>query len=201
MATILSGIYRIRNTQNGHCYIGSAKDIYSRWSIHVFQLNHNKHHSQYLQNSWNKYGSDCFEFSVIEVCPVLSLIAREQYYIDLNQPVYNVSRVAGSSLGTKRSSESRAKMSAKKKSSTPRKQTLSERLKRSLTLTGHVVSQETKDKISAAHKGKVGNKGYSGHKHSVETKAKISASQKGKAKSPETKAKMVLAWIKRRRSD
>lgn len=174
MTASISGIYQIRNLVNGNLYIGSARDIHKRWAIHRCQLNKNKHHSKYLQHSWNKYGSDCFEFSVIEVCHILALVFREQYYIDLYQPVYNIAKTAGNTLGTKRSDESRAKMSARKKLSIPRKQTLEERIKRSRSFMGHVLSQETKDKISAALKGKTGNKGFLGHKHSEESKAKTS---------------------------
>jgi group I intron endonuclease len=174
MARSISGIYQIRNLANGNQYIGSAKDIYKRWAIHVCQLNKNKHHSQYLQRSWNKYGADCFEFAVIEECHIYMLVFREQYYINLYQPVYNIAKIAGSTLGTKRSAESRAKMSAKRKLSTPRRQTLKERLKRSLSAMGHEISQATKDKISAALIGRPASKGFSGHKHSEESKLKTS---------------------------
>lgn len=174
MTTSISGMYQIRNLVNDNRYIGSAKDIYKRWSIHACQLNKNKHHSEYLQRSWSKYGADCFEFSIIEACSITKLIVREQYYINLYQPVYNIAKIAGSSLGTKRSDESRAKMSAKRKLSTPRKQTLEERLKRSLSVLGHKLSQETKDKISSALIGRSPSKGFSGHKHTEESKAKTS---------------------------
>jgi len=46
--------------------------------------------------------------------------------------------------------------------------------KKSLSLKGHVISEETKAKISKAHKGKKGNR--KGAKHTDEAKAKLSAS-------------------------
>jgi group I intron endonuclease len=42
----------------------------------------------------------------------LDVIQREQYYIDLLKPEYNILKVAGSSLGHKHTEESRAQMSA-----------------------------------------------------------------------------------------
>jgi excinuclease UvrABC nuclease subunit len=44
-----SGIYRIRNIENNHVYIGSAKDILGRKSRHFYALKNNKHHNQHLQ--------------------------------------------------------------------------------------------------------------------------------------------------------
>ena len=53
----LSGIYKL--IVNDKFYIGSAKNIGIRLSKHILDLERNKHHSIYLQRSWNKYQKIC----------------------------------------------------------------------------------------------------------------------------------------------
>lgn len=138
-----SGIYEIRNTINGHRYIGSATNLKSRWSHHQYRFRLNKHHNKYLQRAWNKYGSSVFVFSVLETCSVSNLIEREQYYIDIHKPEYNICKTAGSTLGR------RLTEGAKKK--------LSEFFKGNQYAKGHghKKSEEERQKISKAHKGRV----------------------------------------------
>jgi len=45
-------------------------------------------------------------FSILEYCDKEMVIIREQYYIDLLQPEYNILQLAGSSLGYKHTPES-----------------------------------------------------------------------------------------------
>lgn len=106
-----TGIYQIKNIVNNHIYIGSAANINSRFSTHKSSLNQNRHHSIYLQRAWMKYGSLNFKFELIEECSIEQLIVREQYYIDLNNPEYNICKVAGSCLGTKGTKEANNKKS------------------------------------------------------------------------------------------
>lgn len=163
-----AGIYSITNTLNGHKYIGSAISVSRRWKGHINHLNANTHHSAHLQSAWNKYGADCFEFTVLERCEKERLIEREQFYIDLEQPVYNMSPTAGSSLGIKRSEETRRRLSeAKKGKPSPRK--------------GVKLSEETRAKISEAQIGR---------KHTDETRAKMRASSRHTPPTEEHKAKL-----------
>lgn len=95
-------IYKIENSATGLLYIGSAISEGQRKRRHFKDLRQNKHHSKYLQRAFNKYGIGCFSFSVIEfVVDKSNLINREQYWIDLLKPKYNLSPTAGSSLGVK----------------------------------------------------------------------------------------------------
>ena len=165
-----TGVYIITNKVNGHKYIGSAVDIRQRWRGHISDLNKNKHHSVYLQRAWNKYGSQSFEFSVIEYCEKDQLIEREQFYLDTEKPVYNISPTAGSVLGIKYSPEAIAKNSAAKKGND--------------FACRYMRSPEARAKFSAIHKGK---------KLSVETRAKISATKRGRKASAETRTKMSAA--------
>lgn len=109
MALIQSGIYRIRNIHNNRIYIGSSIGIKGRFADHRCDLNKNRHSSPRLQNAWNKYGKDSFEFEIVELCkPVREiLLEREQYYLDTLEPFYNVNLLAVSRLGTKSSDETK----------------------------------------------------------------------------------------------
>lgn len=112
-----SGIYKITNTINGKIYIGSAINITDRWNYHKWELNNNKHGNKYLQRAWNKYWSVSFEFSTLEFCEKDKLIEREQYWLDITKCYdrevgYNILTVAYSGIGSKRSLETKAKISA-----------------------------------------------------------------------------------------
>lgn len=91
-----SGIYKITNVINNKCYIGSAKNIVYRWRRHKQLLRKNAHHSVLLQRAWNKYKSDSFRFEIVEnIADIEHLVPREQYYLDLLRPDYNVCKIAG----------------------------------------------------------------------------------------------------------
>jgi group I intron endonuclease len=161
------GVYEIVNTVNGHRYVGSSANIPHRWSGHKYDLNKNKHHSIYLQRAWDKYGTDCFKFSVIEYCEKEQLIEREQFHIDALKPSYNISPTAKNSLGVKHTPEFCAKMSKIKMGNT--------------YAVKYMRSAEARAKFSAIHKGKI---------VSEETRAKISLVQIGHIASDETRTKM-----------
>jgi group I intron endonuclease len=199
-----SGIYAIINIVNGNKYIGSTIDIQDRWNDHIELLNKNKHHSPHLQNAWNKYGSEAFKFEILEICDGIKelLLEREQFYIDNMKPVYNISPTAGSSLGIKRSDETRTKLSEShrgKKLSDETKAKMSEaqkgrkvsaetKIKLSEAFKGREFSAETKAKMSTAKKGKPSPR--KGVNLSEETRKKISEVQKGRKASDETRARM-----------
>jgi len=108
-----SGIYKIINIINNKIYIGSAVNIYIRWKSHIQLLQNNKHHSIYLQNSWNKYGGGNFKFEIIEYIEDKNkLIEREQFYLDTYNSYnplfgYNESPTAKSPLGFKHTEETK----------------------------------------------------------------------------------------------
>lgn len=60
-----SGIYQIKNTQNGIVYIGMSKSIPHRIKSHKNHLNRGSHSNCLLQADWLDYGADCFEFTTI----------------------------------------------------------------------------------------------------------------------------------------
>lgn len=141
-------IYSIENTENGKIYVGSAVDYHRRKRVHLNLLKKGKHHSIKLQNSFNKYGIDKFQFNILElVSNIEDIIEIEQRYLDNLKPDLNITHIAGlnSHLGLKRSEETREKIR--------------------ISNTGKPKSEETKDKIRQHNIGK---------KQSQETKDKKS---------------------------
>jgi len=131
-----TGVYKIVNIVNNKCYIGSSVNIEKRWYFHKERLARNKHHCKYLQNAYNKYGKDCFVYTIVETCSrdrsiILSL---EQKYLDSLKPEYNHCKIAGSPLGTRHTEETKRKMSLSSK--------------------GKTFSKEHKGKISVSHIGR-----------------------------------------------
>lgn len=101
-----SGIYKISNTINEKFYIGSAVNFNNRIRLHKSNFNKQKHNNHF-QNFVNKYGIDTLVFEIIElVLDIDNLLIREQCYLDLLKPYlkevgFNISPLAGSTLGVK----------------------------------------------------------------------------------------------------
>ena len=110
-----SGVYKITNIINNKCYVGSSQNILRRWSEHKRELFKNKHHSIVLQRSYNKHKLNNFIFEVLEYCTTDMLLIKEQYYIDILKPKYNMLKFAGSALGHIVTEKTKLKMSLKKK--------------------------------------------------------------------------------------
>jgi group I intron endonuclease len=113
----IDGVYAIIHILSGKLYVGSAIGIYKRWSEHRSELTYNYHDNPRLQNAWNKYGPDAFEFKILEIVtdPAM-LLAKEQFWMDKLQSYdrtkgYNIRKKAESNFGLKHTSETRKKMS------------------------------------------------------------------------------------------
>lgn len=63
----MKGIYKITCINNNKVYIGKSIEIKQRFKKHLSDLRLNKHHSKYLQHSYNKYGEESLRFEIIEV--------------------------------------------------------------------------------------------------------------------------------------
>lgn len=132
----MSGIYKITNTIDDRIYIGSAVNFRYRWKKHLKDLFEGNHHSPKLQNFYNKYGVETLKFEILDYCEPIRklLLAMEQKYLDDLKPEFNVCKIAGSSLGVKRTDEFKEKL---------RKANL-----------GKVLSEEQKEKIRQGNLGK-----------------------------------------------
>jgi len=206
-----SGIYQIKNLTNNKIYIGSSVDIRARWAGHRSDLKNKKHHSKHLQRSWELHGSDAFEFTILEVVKDSELLLeREQHYLDTLRPYESETK-----KGHKHSEETKRKIGISQKGKhisdeTRKKQSISakKRWKRPDACT-----EETRKKMSEAHKGKKSwNKGIKtpqevkdkisktlkgrpspmkGKKHSEETKRLMS-----EARSGENNVRSIMTWEK-----
>lgn len=215
----MSGIYMIVNKETGKFYLGSAVNFEARWRVHKSQLRNGKHHSPHLQRSWNKYGEEKFDFTIVKEVERGELLAVEQFYLDLLRPYdttigYNISESAtGCGLSGEKNPNFGKAM--------PKEQ----REKIATTLRGHPVSAETRLKISQntprqtgalnhnygrsvsderrkAHSEKMKGR-YAGEnnpcfgKHpSEETRIKMSISRKGKTGALCSNSKRVYQYTK-----
>jgi len=117
-------IYQIQNTINGKIYIGSTVGYKRRFRDHKRELNKNIHHNIKLQRAWNKYGGECFSFSIIEenLGTKVFQVERENYYLQKHKPFldeigYNILNEAFISASTIYSDEIKKAASERMKGS------------------------------------------------------------------------------------
>lgn len=99
-----SGIYCWKNKINNKLYIGSAMDLTKRlnqYYNHKFLIKSLLLANSLIYSSLLKYGYSNFSLEVLEYTELNLLLIKEQYYINLFKPEYNILPVAGSRLGYK----------------------------------------------------------------------------------------------------
>lgn len=151
-----SGIYRWNNLITGKSYIGSSISLSGRFNTY-YSLSYLKKRvekgSSIIYNSLLKYGYSNFSLDILEYCEPSLLISKEQYYIDLLKPEYNILKKAGSRLGTKQSFET--------------KQVISSAIK------GRTFSDESKAKMINKKLRQGFDTSFFGKTHTVETISRI----------------------------
>src|SRR5574343_160750 len=91
----IAGVYEIRNLMDGKTYIGSSsRCVQRRLATHRTSLNRGDHDNFKLQIAWLKCPREAFEFNLIEECPKEKCIEREQYWMNLLAPEYNIAKQA-----------------------------------------------------------------------------------------------------------
>ncbi|MDP3987255.1 MAG: NUMOD3 domain-containing DNA-binding protein [Nanoarchaeota archaeon] len=162
------GIYYIKNILNNKIYIGSSINLETRFREHKNDLRNKNHHSYHLQQAWNKYGEENFQFGIIEECKEKVkkfIIQREQYWLDFYKSYeknsgYNICKIADSPLGTKRSEEDKRKMSESRKGRVawnkgiPVREETKLKISESLKKREWRMSEEHKEILRKIHKGK-----------------------------------------------
>lgn len=97
------GVYRIRNTVNGKCFVASSKDVRARLNRHRMDLKNNGERVRGLQEDWNAFGAEAFELEAVDLLeppeddnydPTEDLKVLEKLWLDKLEPYgdngYNV---------------------------------------------------------------------------------------------------------------
>lgn len=91
----ITGIYRILNTLDGNCYVGSSRDIIQRWQVHKSP----KSTSRLVREAMQRDGIENFKLEILEECAVELLTEREHCWINTLKPQYNI-RGYGASINS-----------------------------------------------------------------------------------------------------
>ena len=91
----ISAVYKIMNTVTKDFYIGSSKDVKSRWACHKCPSTWKQCPNKQLYKDMQKYSVDKFEFDIL--CEVESerLKETEQKFIEMLKPTYNSNNANG----------------------------------------------------------------------------------------------------------
>lgn len=143
------GIYKITNIINGCVYIGKTmRKFLQRYWEHNRSLIENCHFNIHLQNAWNKYGEDAFEFSIVETVDNDDrdkINELEMCYIKIarsNGDCYNISDGGDGLCGFHLTEEAKRRIGEKNR----------------IHMLGKKHSEETKQKMSEMRKGRYINK-------------------------------------------
>ncbi|WP_170932616.1 NUMOD3 domain-containing DNA-binding protein [Desulfosporosinus sp. FKB] len=172
----LLGIYKITQLSTGRIYIGQTKYRFiERYWHHVWKLKHNSHDNKYLQNVWNKYGENDFEFEVVHILKkdedlneleIMYIKTYDTYNNGFNLTIggdgkrecpmsEEAKKIVGEknrihNLGRRHSEETKRKM----RESSPHRKMTREHAKRILAIrTGFIYSEESRQKMRDAHIG------------------------------------------------
>lgn len=99
------GIYRWINKINGNTYIGSSVNISVRMYTY-YSLRSLAKSNRLIDRALLKYGFSNFALEILEYTDKNNVLEKEQYYMDLFKPQYNIVETAGSTLGYKHTQES-----------------------------------------------------------------------------------------------
>lgn len=184
------GIYQIKI--NKKIYVGSTvRSFKIRLRQHLNYLRNNNHPNKKLQNSFNKYGENNLEFTILEVIEdKQTALFIEQKYIDELKPNLNVCPIAGNSLGRELSEETKNKISKSlignkralgMKHSEETKKIMKQKAAGNKHALGYKHTEEDLKKMRESHiglKNGLGGKSKLGQKLSDKTKRKISENKK-----------------------
>jgi group I intron endonuclease len=152
-----SGVYALICKVNNKFYVGSSVNLVNRLLDYMQPAYLAQHTNRLILRALVKYGLRNYYFIVLETCHGTDTLQREQYWLDLLEPEYNLSPTAGSTLGVPLSKETKAKLRA--------------------AHLGKTHSPETRKLMSETRRGP--NNPWFGKSPSEETRALLSASKQG----------------------
>lgn len=109
-----SGVYRVINIKTSKTYIGSSVNLGRRFTSYFSFKYIDAQKTSLMCKALLKYGYSSFQLEILEYCEPSVLLAREQYFLDLLCPEYNIKKKAGSILGYKHTKETILKLKARK---------------------------------------------------------------------------------------
>ncbi len=93
------GVYKIQNLRDGMRYVGASRQIEKRWTQHDVALRNGTHLNLSLQKEFSMFGSEIFQYSVLELSSEELLFEAEKRWIRFYSPyVYNVNKHSKESL-------------------------------------------------------------------------------------------------------
>ena len=188
----MCGVYKITNTINGKVYIGQSINIKTRWKEHINSLRRGDSNCTLLQRAWNKYQEQDFSFEILELCAEKELDDVEIKYITIYDAVNNGYNIEPGGNKNKHLAEDTKKKigdanRGRKMSEETVKKMSEARIGYKNPMYGKTHSDEARQKISDARKGKPG------HPISEETKELIRIANIGRITSDETRKKISEA--------
>ena len=145
------GIYCIECVKTNIKYVGKTyENFYRRWIFHKWNLKNNHHSNSYLQNSWNKYGEDQFEFYPLKSFEISQKdIITEDYLNELEEKYIKELDTFNNGFNLTSGGEKCTMLPLSEEA----KRKIGE--KNRINMLGKKHTDETKTKMSKSHKGYV----------------------------------------------
>jgi len=178
----MGAIYSILNKENGKIYVGQSVKPNKRLSQHRSQLRGEYHPNHHLQNAFNKYGEEAFEFNVLEYCDDDKLNDNEIWWINYFDSM-NQSKGYNLQTGGDSNYSFPDEIKEKIKSNTPIKR------EKDHPMYGRKHSDESIQRMKESHRK---NPSWLGRHHTEESKRKISEARKGMKFTEEHKRNISL---------
>ena len=80
-----AGIFQIKNLKNNKLFLKTSTDLDRAFNSDQFQLKLGSHKNKELQNDWNTYGSDNFEFGVFDELKSKETATESEIKTDLKE--------------------------------------------------------------------------------------------------------------------
>ena len=176
MQSRISCVYKITNIISNKIYIGQTINYKHRIYGHRCALKHSRHSNPKLQEDYDKYGLDIFNFEILERCSKDDLLERETFWINYyggieSDDLYNRCDLSGHNLEYI-NKQADAQLGVHKISDAGK-------LRISQANKGKIITEEQKQKIRQAAKRNP-NYGMRNKKHSQQSKELMSKKKKGK---------------------